>query len=120
MKFSIICVTESGEHVVCHGYDTMKQVKSEIENRVRLCNRYRNTGTVSYRHYIVIGSHEGVDGLHIFNEEGAPVLERFMPEIIMRLGRQHEVGVGARDYHGTITGRISGEGINASNGPKGA
>lgn len=118
MKYAIICLTESGEQVVCHGYDTMTQVRTEIEHRVRQRSAHRNPGATVYRRYIVIGTHNVVDGLHIFNEDGVLVLESFLPDVIMRLGKQHVVGVGAHDNHGTITGRFSGAGMNDANAPK--
>jgi len=83
MKYTLICLTNDGDQILCHGYDSMAHVLREIHERVHRSRSYAHVSAFQYRRYIVIGTHQGTDTVHVYNKDGIEVVQTMVAQLIL-------------------------------------
>jgi len=76
MDITLVCITEDGNQVVGHGYASMPRAREEM--RIKILSSKALGARVKYRRFIMVATHAGVEGMHLYDEKGNLVKELFI------------------------------------------
>ena len=76
VHITVISVLSDGTQMVAHGIKGFVAARAHIKQRVAT-QKYPGA-TTRYTRFIVIGSREGVDGIHIYDSRGLAIKELFV------------------------------------------
>jgi hypothetical protein len=76
MDIAVISITKDNTQMVGHGYHTFKDAEDSVRERVRMSKR--PDALTAYRRFVIIGTVDAVDGMHVYDGNGKRVHEQFI------------------------------------------
>jgi hypothetical protein len=78
-EITLISITTDGRQLTGSGYTSFEEVQRKVRERLELQKNYPDTAT-RYDRFVMVASTSGsVNGVHVLDEKGRPLFERFLP-----------------------------------------